>query len=339
MAPDEREYLSGRLLIVAYAIFCGLCVLPIFLVQVPPLGDYLNHLARMHILADYTDSTALQRNYDISWLPAPYVGMDLIVPGLSKVLGIYLAGKVFLAFVLLLFVGGTYAIHYALFRRHGIWPLFSLLFVYNYALSLGFVTYLLGAALWLVGFGIWLHTERTDPRIRVLVSSLVGLAIYASHFLALLGYGILIVSYELAAWWTERPRRFGALVRRACIAAPQFVIPFILVLLVPKGEGTVTYYGSLSDKLEAVTSPTRFAGSSFDRLILIFAALGVVIGIATHQLRIAPRMRLPLIALGAAAVLMPDMLSGTWDGLSLSAELHDAPGCIQQLHPPQPDGV
>ncbi len=309
---NKQDGPTGWPLLIVYAAFLGLCVLPIFLVKIPPIGDYLNHLARMHILAQYADSAELQRNYVVSWLPEPYIGMDLIIPAMSRVLGIYVAGSVFIAFIFLLSVAGTYAIHYALFRKHGVWPLFSLLFVYNYVFSRGFINYVFGAGLWLIGFGIWLRLERMDYRKRLLISAVVCFAIYLAHYFAVFGYGILLVSYEFGAWWSERPRRLIPLVKRALVAAPQFLIPFTLVLMLPKGDRFITAYGTFSEKLIALSSATRVVGSSFDRIILIVVLLGLIAGLATDRLRIAPRMRLPLVVLAIVVVLMPNIVDGVW---------------------------
>jgi hypothetical protein len=68
------------LALASYGVVFGLLAVPIMSVVVPPLVDYPNHLARMHILAAYADSPALQANYIIAWKLSPYLAMDLIIP-------------------------------------------------------------------------------------------------------------------------------------------------------------------------------------------------------------------------------------------------------------------
>ena len=42
-------------------------MIPVILVQIPPLVDYPNHMARMHILADAGRSPWLTQYYEIRW--------------------------------------------------------------------------------------------------------------------------------------------------------------------------------------------------------------------------------------------------------------------------------
>lgn len=53
------------MLLLVVACVTGLAAMSLFSVLVPPLGDYPNHLARMHILATYAGSPELQANYII----------------------------------------------------------------------------------------------------------------------------------------------------------------------------------------------------------------------------------------------------------------------------------
>jgi hypothetical protein len=138
--------------VAVYAVVLILLCLPIFSVLVPPLVDYPNHLARMHILSAYADSVALQANYVVSWKLEPYLAMDLIVPQLAHFMSIYTAGRVFLCACLFLFVLGTAAVNAALFRRLSLWPAGSALFAYNLMFSLGFVNYLFGVGVGLFAF-------------------------------------------------------------------------------------------------------------------------------------------------------------------------------------------
>src|SRR5947208_15331000 len=81
------------------ALFLGLTLLlsiPIWTHPLPPLSDYVNHLARMHVLATLPKNAALQGFYEIDWQVIPNLTMDIIVPVLARVMNIYVAGQVYI---------------------------------------------------------------------------------------------------------------------------------------------------------------------------------------------------------------------------------------------------
>ena len=66
----------------------------------------------------------------------------------------------FLFGCMVLIVGGTAAVHAALYRRLSPWPAVSALFVYSLLLNQGFVNYLLGVGVWLLAFAAWIVLRR-----------------------------------------------------------------------------------------------------------------------------------------------------------------------------------
>ena len=55
--------MTKRTICLTGIIFAAIALAPFCVVQVPGLGDMLNHLARMHVLATIGQSAALQRYY------------------------------------------------------------------------------------------------------------------------------------------------------------------------------------------------------------------------------------------------------------------------------------
>ena len=80
-----------------------LALSPILIYPLPPLADYPNHLARMHVIATIGSDPDLSRHYDIHWQIIPNLVMDMVVPLLGRVTDIYHAGQAFtvICFVLL----------------------------------------------------------------------------------------------------------------------------------------------------------------------------------------------------------------------------------------------
>ena len=69
--------------------------IPILLYPWPPLADYMNHLARMHVIATIDSDPDLSRYYEIEWQVIPNLMMDVVVPVFQRVMNIYLAGQLF----------------------------------------------------------------------------------------------------------------------------------------------------------------------------------------------------------------------------------------------------
>jgi hypothetical protein len=91
----------------------------------------------------------------------------------------------------------TAVLHRVLHGRVGFWPLCSLLFVYNAALYWGFLDFLFGLGVALLGFSGWVASERWHTITRVAVFSVVASLVFMLHLFALGIYGLLVVSYEL----------------------------------------------------------------------------------------------------------------------------------------------
>ena len=118
-----------------YLVLTVAVLMPVFAVEVPGLGDYLNHLARVHVLTAVGHSAALQRFYQSNWGLVPYYGMDLPVAAFAQVMTIYHAGRLFVAICVLMPVIAAATLHYAVHRRISVVPAFAFLVSYNYLLE------------------------------------------------------------------------------------------------------------------------------------------------------------------------------------------------------------
>jgi len=83
-----------------------LCV-PLLLVDVPPLLDYPNHIARMEIMANIGLSPDLQRMFAVHWAIIPDLAIDAFMPWVVSMLPAHIAGRILLALILLLDVVGA----------------------------------------------------------------------------------------------------------------------------------------------------------------------------------------------------------------------------------------
>jgi hypothetical protein len=291
----------------AFAVLLTLSAVPVFSTVLPPLVDYPNHLARMHLLAEGGDAF-----YTVHWAVLPNLAEDLIVPPLTRVLPLDIAAKLFLVMIFALMAGGTIWLNHVAIGGWRLWPLFGFLFLYNRILLWGFVNYLFGIGVALGGTALWLALERRRWWLRVATSSLVAFACFLSHIAAFGFYGLVVLGVEaLPAAAELRARRWRALGHRIGIVAPQFVAPTVLLLGVQHDtpSGTVSYAG-LWRKVDLVFSVFDNYDRAFD--LACFAMLLALIGrlVWTRRLRTCPRLVTAAGIVFAVYLLLPSQLYG-----------------------------
>ena len=94
----QHSQAPSRRLLSLLVSCCVLLVLPIWIVQYPPLVDYPNHLARTFILSHLNDSSFhFAKFYSADWVLYPYLAMDAILVGLEHFIPAMLAGRLFLS--------------------------------------------------------------------------------------------------------------------------------------------------------------------------------------------------------------------------------------------------
>jgi hypothetical protein len=298
----------AALFVAAFAVASA----PLLWVTLPPLVDYPNHLARMHIIAAGAASPALREFYAITWRPIPDLAMDLVVPLLARAMPLLWAGKVFLLLTFLLLAGGTALLHRALFRRWSAWPCLAFLLLYSRTLLWGFANFLFGVGLALVGAAAWVRLREGPAAARHAVAVLFALAIYLSHLFAFGAYALVVLGYEVAALRQERRLLTAAGLRDLAAAAGQFVLPALLFLAAAAhGGGTgVILYSHFSRKFDLFFSVLDdyvrwFDGASFALLVLLFA-----VGAWRGAIALRRGMGLPLLLLLLAQIAMPNRILG-----------------------------
>src|SRR5215469_16758079 len=186
-----------------FAILLVLSAVPLVLTDLPPLLDYPNHLARMHLLPSLT-SPVLRTFYRVAWAPLPNLAMDGVVPWLASFMPLAWAGKVFILLTFLLLAGGTAAIHRAFFGAWSLWPCLAFLLLYSRLLLWGFLGYLFGCGLALAAFAAWMALEKRHWAARLLLGCAFALAIYLAHLLAFGIYAVMVAGYEWGRVWRLR---------------------------------------------------------------------------------------------------------------------------------------
>lgn len=240
--------------VVLFALFVTVAAVPLLDFKVPPLSDYINHLARCYIIALDGRDTVLAQFYSIKWQLIPNLAIDLIVPPLARVFDIYTAGRIFLVLTMFLLLAGPQVIHRALFGRWSVGPLVAALFLYNGAALSGTVNYLFGMGVALLAVAAWISLRHASAPRRCVVSAAFIIVLYVSHFGALGLYGVALLGFEIWCARNEAGYRRRWRSHLLALILPFLVVP-VLAVLGPGGHDLMTgaIAWTLYDKLRGLS--------------------------------------------------------------------------------------
>ncbi len=243
-----------------YAFFAlALCALivPLWLVELPPLVDLPNHLARVFILANYAETPFFQQNFQILYEPIPNLAVDLIVVPLMSLFNIWTANHLFLTLTVVLFAVGCHLTG----ARTGEKPSFSIVLamflIYGGTFFYGYVNYIFGVSLFLITFGLWMRWRAKLDFIRFSALAVLTFAIYLSHLSAFTFFGAAVFFVNLYDFFASREERRKWIFLAADAAL--FILPAIAFLTFMGGTGevgTITW-NSVGGKAIALFGPFR----------------------------------------------------------------------------------
>ena len=183
-------------LLVLFGVLLLAISIPIWTYPLPPLSDYINHLARMHVIAKGASDPTLAQYYQIEWTILPNLMMDLIVPVLGRFMRIYLAGQIFTVTSFVLIISGSMALGRTLFGRWTPVPLLAIPLLYNYVFLVGVMNYIFGIGLALWAVAAWIRLKE-HPILRLPVATAFVAAMFFCHLFSVGIYGIGLLAYEL----------------------------------------------------------------------------------------------------------------------------------------------
>jgi len=304
---------TGRKVAAGFVLLLFAALIPLASVRVPPLLDYPNHLARMHILLDGGTSPDLARAYEIRWSLLPNLAMDAVVPVLAHILPLDLAGRLFVGLALALMAGGAMLVHRAAWRAWSFWPLAAFLLLYNRILLWGFVNYLAGLGVALIGLAAWLGLA--DRPIRRFCA--VGAAALVAYFCHLVAFGLLalmIGGVEIPALWAALRARRGRRFARTASALVLPLSPPVLLWLAAwrpgPGDGGGLAWANPLRKFDLLFSVFDNYSRPFDIAGFALLVLALGFGFWRGRLTLDRRLGTALAVLVLAYLLMPARLLG-----------------------------
>jgi hypothetical protein len=218
-----------------------------------PLQDLPQHMAAISVLERLAVDSGLRQYFELTLSRTQYLLVYALGVPLSIPFGVEYATRLLVALTV---ISLPYALRFAMRRTGGderlaalAWP-----FAWNPQMMLGFLNYLLGVPIALVGLGLFADRAKRATRARQIQLALIALAAFYSHLIpyGLLGLGVLLMldggdDFDpVRAPWrqTERPtgarlaasvRALGPALRRALgrwVGELVFLAPSLLAVAV-----------------------------------------------------------------------------------------------------------
>jgi hypothetical protein len=308
---SDRSAIGWRWLVAA-GLLAVVLVIPFVLVDVPPVLDYPNHLARYFVLA-HPDDPVLSRMYEIRWTILPNLGMDVAGAALLRMTDLHVGGRILLAVSLLAPVLGAVTYHRAVFREWSWWPLASGLIAYNGAFFLGFMNFLLSLGLALMAAAMWIALQRRNMLlVQVACGALAAAVLFFCHIFGVVFFVVLIGAHEASLLWGRYKSGVFAVrdVVVAALAGAAALSPaLVLYLLSPlnAGPASVGQWKGLA-KLWRILAP--FMTTSAELTLITGVAVLSLLILFRRKLEFAPGLPLAMAALLLAFVAAPSSLKG-----------------------------
>jgi hypothetical protein len=210
---------------ILWVVLAFVAIIPFFVVDVPPLTDLPNHIARYYIFLNIDKSAFLANYYDVHWHLIGNLGVDVIVRAIGPLLGAELAARAAVGTIPVLAVAGIYSVSRALNGEVAPSALVALPLVYNWPFISGFVNFSLAAALALLVFALWIRLRRWGFVARLFVFAPLSFATWVAH---IAGWGLL--GLAVAGFEMVRAYRLRGLHLSSLIGAAFATLPFALMI-------------------------------------------------------------------------------------------------------------
>jgi hypothetical protein len=297
---------------VLFAAFMLLISIPIWTHPLPPLSDYVNHLARMDVIATISHNSLLARFYEIDWTVIPNLTMDLIVPLLARVMNIYLAGQVFIVAMFALIISGCLALNRALIGRWSVFPLFAFPLLYNYVFLVGLMNYIFGVGVALWALAGWVALRQRVWPARIALSTACVPLLFFCHLSALGIYGVGVLSFELARLWQLRREPWPMRIVDFVASGLPFLAAAPLLMMSPTMNLVGATYWDQRGKMDGLMYVVSNYSDIVAFLILITMVAGIVWAVRHRVLRFHPVVFALLIVGAAVYFALPRIMFDTY---------------------------
>ena len=321
-ATRISDFSKGKIAVL-FVVLAAIAIIPILLHPLPPISDYINHLARMHVIATINSDPDLAHYYEVDWEVIPNLMMDMIVPLFERMMNVYQAGQLYTILSFTLILSGALALHRALYGRWSALPLIAAPLLYNNIFLVGTMNYVFGIGLVLWALAAWIGLRERGPALRLAVSTLFVLGLFFCHLFALGVYAMGLLAFESHRLCSTYARLRRTLAGRARSALPLLALdymstalPFVpvlpLLMLSPTWELRQHFLWELSGKIDGLMFVVEVYSHKVALVLAILIAFAAGWALR-HRALSFHTFGLVLLTIGAAIYLaLPRILFDTY---------------------------
>jgi hypothetical protein len=311
--PRSRSAsVSGLQIAVLFGAFTLLISIPIWTHPVPPLSDYVNHLARMQVIATLAKNPQLAQFYEINWQVIPNLTMDIIVPPIARVMNIYLAGQAFIVAMFALIISGILVLNRALIGRWSVLPLFAIPLLYNWIFLIGLMNYIFGIGVALWALAGWVAARERRWPLRFVLSTLCVVVLFFCHLSALGIYAIGILSFEMFRLWTRRAESWPGRIAEFVASG----LPFLAVAPLLYASPTMNLVSDISWDQRGKLDGVMFIFSDYTDIaafaLMAIMAASAIWAVRHRVLQFHPWVLVLLVVGGAVYFALPRVMFDTY---------------------------
>jgi hypothetical protein len=195
-----------------------------------------------------------------------------------------------------------------------LWVVIAFVCLYNHMLFWGFLNYYVGSGVALIAMGVWINLRNIGFIRHFLLFSAISTLLFFTHLFALGVYAVFVLSYEIGVYIYSKDRFSLSNFPKAIF---QFLLPsglfFIWWTIFNKpGDGEVSNYGGISEKVIALLSPISFDFSRYSlNIILIMMVLILIVRIIYPKgVGIYDAMKVPVVCFIIFTIIIPTQVGG-----------------------------
>src|SRR6266481_3881648 len=185
------EALSKQRSLILVGLLFVASVAPVLSVEIPAMIDYVNHLARMHLLVDAATGRP-NPAYEIDWRLYPNLAVDIVVPMLARFVRVETAARLFLLASQTLVVSGAIALELKVRGRHHLSGFAALIALYSLPFLWGLLNWEFGCGVALWAIVSWIHFRGGPWLFSVGLHTCFFIMLFFAHLFALGIYGLTI---------------------------------------------------------------------------------------------------------------------------------------------------
>ena len=249
----------------AVLVVCLITIVPLLLVDFPPLVDLYGHLGRFAVQTELAQRPELQPFYSYEWKLIGNLGADILVQALHPLLGLEASVRCVVILTQLLGALGLMLVSREIHGRVTPFAVAAIPLLYGYPFNYGFINYALSMALALLAFAAWLRLHRNGREVAAgLWLAVAGAAIWVCHTYGWAFLGLLTGSAMLCEVIAARRSPLAG-VSRILGACWPLLLPIIpMVIWRTESSGAAVSGWAFEFKINWMLSPIRTYWRNFD---------------------------------------------------------------------------